>query len=137
MTLAGLEAGLIPAPGSREQAGVRSQLESILGAQRAGLELISHREGTVKVVTFGNRLASHWPQHQGGHLGHPAPSPAAWKRLEGEGRRWGAVWWGGPSSGWEVHGPGFQPQLSHLPGSGDLGLVPDLLSITLPSTKSD
>ena len=32
VSIAGLEAGLIPAPGSWELAGVRSQLESILGA---------------------------------------------------------------------------------------------------------
>ena len=40
---------------------------------RPGLELISHREGTVKVVTFRDRLASHWSQHQAWHLWTSSP----------------------------------------------------------------
>lgn len=48
-----------------------------------GLELISHWEGTVKIVIFGDRLASHWPQHQGHHLRTSSPLSSSLEEARG------------------------------------------------------
>ena len=48
-----------------------------------GLELISHWEGTVKVVTFRDRLASCWPQHQAWHLWTSSPFSSSLEEARG------------------------------------------------------